>query len=180
MNKRAIYINVILFVISILLLGLMIYQQIDGSYLMVTETLAMALFSTSFILKKYNFTKGQWILFVLLIFLLVQIVDFYYSIQNGNETTTYHTRKFTIGFNPIVFIILLAFCVVNWRLFEKVLYGSEDEKQENFNKKVSFYYDKFKDEPKKELEKIFMLYKEYPKEAQVALTKIKEEQGQDL
>jgi hypothetical protein len=180
MNKRAIYINVILFIISILLLSLIIYQQIDGGYLSITETLAMALLSLSFILKKYNFIKGQWLLFGLLVILLLQIIDFSYSIQNGNETITYHTSKFTdISINPIVLIILFAFGVVNWRIFGLLFYGSEKEREENFNKKVSFYYHKFKDESNEELEYFLSIYKEYPKEAQVALTKIKKEKSED-
>jgi hypothetical protein len=63
MTKRAFYINVSLFVISVLLLGLMIYQQLNCGVLLITETLAMALLSFSFILKKYNYIKGQWISF---------------------------------------------------------------------------------------------------------------------
>ena len=176
MNKRAVYINVSFFVISILLLGLLIYWQITGGFLMASETLAMCLLSLGFIFKKYNLIKVQWISFGLLVVLLVGIINFSYTVQNGDTTTTYHTIKFNSpSINPIVFIILLAFTVVNWRIFARLLYGSEEEKQEDFDKKVSFYYHKFKDETNNELEIILKLYKEYPKEAQVALTKIKEE-----
>ncbi len=174
MNKRAIYINVTLFIISIILLGLMIYWQITGGFLMASETLAISLLSLSFIFKKYNLIIGQWISFVLLVILLVVIINFSYTVQNGDTTTTYHTIKFTSpSINLIVFLVLLAFAIVNWRIFGWLFYGSKEEKQEFFNKKVSFYYHKFKDEPQTELENIFLLYKEYPKEAQVALTKIK-------
>ena len=176
MNKRAVNINVSFFVVSILFLGLLIYWQLTGGFLMASETLAMCLLSLSFIFKKYNLIKIQWVSFGLLVVLLVGIIDFSYTVQNGDTTTTYHTIKFNSpSINPIVSIILLAFIVINWRIFARLFYGSEEEKQKDFNRKVSFYYDKFKDEPQTELENIFSLYKYYPKEAQIALTKIKAE-----
>ena len=178
MNKRAIYINVTLFIVSIILLGLMIYWQITGGFLMASETLAIFLLSLSFVLKKYNLVIGQWLSFGLFLVLLFGIIDFSYTLHNGDSTITYHTIKFTSpSINPIVFLVLLAFAIVNWRIFGWLFYGSKEEKQEDFNKKISFYYHKFKEEPQTELENIFSLYKEYPKEAQVALTKIKEERG---
>ena len=176
MSKRAVYINLILFVISIVLLGLMIYQQINGGFLMISETLSIALLSFSFVLKKHNYVKGQWLCFGLLIVLLVQIIDFSYTVQNENGFITYHTSKFTSpSINPVVFIILIAFLIVNWRIFGLLLYGSVQERKDEFDKKVLFYYNKFNLSGNEELEGIFNLYKEYPKEAQVALRKINEE-----
>ena len=178
MNKRAIYINVTLFIVSIILLGLMIYWQITGGFLMASETLAIFLLSLSFVLKKYNLVIGQWISFGLFLVLLFGIIDFSYTLHNGDSTITYHTIKFTSpSINPIVFIIFITFVIVNWRIFRRFLYGSKAEKQDVFNKKISFYYYKFKDEPDTELETFFSLYNEYPKEAQIALTRIKAERN---
>jgi hypothetical protein len=56
-----------------------------------------------------------------------------------------------------------------------LLYGSVQERKDEFDKKVSFYYSKFNSSPNDELKNIFNFYKEYPKEAQVALTKINQE-----
>jgi len=178
MNIKTVYINVTLFVISIILLGLIIYWQITGGFIMASETLAICLLSLSFIFKKYNLVIGQWISFGLLAVLLVGIIDFSYTVQNGDTTTTYHTVKFgSPSINPIVFIILIAFVVVNWRIFCRFFYGSREEKQDDFNNKISFYYNKFKDETDAELKTFFSLYNEYPKEAQIALTKIKAERN---
>ena len=76
MNKRAVNINVSFFVVSILFLGLLIYWQLTGGFLMASETLAMCLLSLSFIFKKYNLIKIQWVSFGLLVVLLVGIIDF--------------------------------------------------------------------------------------------------------
>ena len=163
------------------MLGLMIYSQLNGGMLIITETLAVALLSLSFILKKYNYVKGQWTCFGFLIVLLVQIIDFSYTVENVDGSTTYHTSKFTSpSINPVVFIILISFVVVNWRIFGLLLYGSAQEKKEDFDKKVYYYYNTFNKVTEEELMYSFSLYKEYPKEAQVALTKINEERNLNL
>jgi len=174
MNKRSAYINTGLFVISILLIGLLIYWQISDETLLVSETIAMFLFSISIVFKRYNLVKAQYFLFVLLLILLFQTIHFTYTVTNDNTTTAYE-ESHSVGINPIILIILIAFLVVNRKLRRNFLYGSDKEKKESFEKDVSFYYNKFNEISTDDLKDIFNMYKEYPKEAQVALLQIQRE-----
>ena|ERR1700744_1700253 len=176
MSKRSIYINTGLFIISVLLIGLLIYWQISGEFLMANETFAMFLFSISLIFKKYNVVKAQYFLFVIFFIPLLQLANFSYTITSNDSSITYSSGKFmSLGFSPIVFIIFIAYLAVNRNAFFNLFYGSAEEKNESFDKNVTFYYNKFNEFSEDELKDIFDMYKDYPKEAQVAFLQIQSE-----
>ncbi|WP_183575990.1 hypothetical protein HDF18_19050 [Mucilaginibacter sp. X5P1] len=182
MSKKDVYINTVLFLISVLLLGLLIYWQIVDEFLIITETVAVSLLSISFIFKRYGLKKIQYVLFVLLIILLFNLIDFSYTAHNGDTSTTYFTSKTVVfGIKPTVFLIILCFILVNNKQFshsiKNILYGSSIEQNEKFDKGISFYYEKFNSYSDNDLKDIYNLYKDYPKEAQAALMKIKEERS---
>jgi len=165
-----------------MIVGLLIYWQIVDEFMIVTETVAVGLLSISFICKIYNLIKVQYVIFVLLLVLLFNLIGFSYTTTNGDVSTTNYTSKIAfIGINPLVFIILGCFLISNRKEFSKsintLFYGSINEQIENAGKGISFYYKKFNEYNDSDLRDLFNRYKDYPKEAQIALLQRKKERS---
>jgi len=83
----------------------------------------------------------------------------------------------TIGLNPIILLILIAYYLVNKnsinRIVVNIFYGSAEEQQKKHQEKVNFYLKKFEGCNPVELEKVFDSINDYPQEAQIALNQIR-------
>jgi hypothetical protein len=180
MRRKSTYINIGLLATSILLIGLFIRWQIADEFSMVNETLAMVLFAISLIFKLYKLKIGQYLIFILLLILLSNAIKFSYTIVNDGVSTTYYSASFnSLSINPIVFVVLILYMVVNgkfiWDLYNLLAHGSDKEQKEKQDKNIAFYYEKFKNYSTTEMNDIFKVYKDYPIEAQIALKRIKKE-----
>jgi hypothetical protein len=154
--------------------------QIADEFAMVNETLAMILFAISLIFKMYRIKIGQYLIFIFLLILLFNVIKFSYTVVNGDVSTTYYSASFSsLSINPIVFVVLMLYMIVNRKvivdLFQKLLHGSDKEQEEKQDKNVAFYYDKFNNYSSNELNDIFKMFYDYPVEAQIALKKIDKE-----
>jgi hypothetical protein len=81
-----------------------------------------------------------------------------------------------IGFDPIIFLVLIAWYLVNHKRINQIistsLYGNTSEIEEERKKQVEFYLKKFKELDKPELTKVINDIDQYPSEAQTAIRMI--------
>jgi hypothetical protein len=179
MDKRGKYTDISVLVTSIFLVGLFISWQITNGSVMINTTIGAFLFIISLIFRILKLRKGQYLLFILLLALLFNI-RLSFRIANGDVSTTYYSERFpALGFNPIIFLVLILYVIVHRNviisLFRKLFYGSEKEQDEKRNKNIAFYYDKFSGCSSEELESILKMYEDYPAEAQIALKRIQQD-----
>jgi hypothetical protein len=181
MKAKSAYINWIIFIVFVLAAVLFITWQARNNLMMVNESVAMIFLCLSFPAKIYKLTLVQYILFFALIILMFNAIRFSYTVVVGNVSTTYHSSQFNGIINPIVFIILITYFVVNIdaliQLYQLIAKGSKKEQQNSENKKIDFYYKQFNSCSDEELTRIFKIYNDYPNEARIALTRIKSEKG---
>lgn len=182
MNKINKYTDIGVLILSLIIMGIFISWQIADELFMIDETLGLILFSVSVICKILDFKKVQYVVFILLLVLLLNVIKFGFTVVNGDVSTTQYSVSYTgLGFNLIIFFILILYLVVNRKvvfdLFFKLLYGSESEREERRNRDISFYYEKFHGCSAEEQNEAFKLYNDYPKEARIALDKINKEKG---
>ncbi len=181
MKAKSVYINWILFIVFLLLTGLFITWQVSNDIRMVSESIAMVFLCISLPARIYKLKIAQYALFFLLIILLFNVFDFSYTVVEGNVSTTYHSSRFNGIINPIVFIILIVYIIVNIdalvAFYQLLTKGSEKDQEEDKIKKIDFYYKKFSNCSDTELTGVFKMYNDYPDEAQIALKRIKSEKG---
>jgi len=83
--------------------------------------------------------------------------------------------------NILGFILLIIYMIINRKMVSlicrNIFIGSDEEQEEKRNKRISFYYEKFKRCEAGELNVILNNFGDYPAEAQIALNKIKDELG---
>jgi len=181
MKKKYLIANWILFIISILLLGLFIQWQVSNEFILFNETIAMFLVCASIPLKVYRLRIGQYLIFTALLILVFSPLSCAHTITDANGSITHHEAKFNSLISPITFVILIWFTVANFSaifdLYRLLTKGSDKEQKASLAKEMEFYYNKFKDCSSAELGDIFEMYKDYPVGAQLVLKKIKEEKG---
>jgi hypothetical protein len=181
MAKATKYVDIGILIISLFLLGLFVNWQIANNDFIINGTIALFLFSVSLIFKIFNFRKGQYPLFILLVILVFNI-KLSFQISNGDGSTTYYSESFpSLGFNPIVLLVLMVYIIVNLEviagLFKWLFHGSVKEQEQKKGINVNFYYDKFSRCSADELKGVLKMYNEYPEEAQIALEKIQQERN---
>ena len=131
---------------------------------------------TVFLISKPNSKKN--FLFWLLVLSTFQLTDFSIGtsifsmgIKDGNSLS--------IWFDPIVFILLVSYSLICRDMvvgmIRNFFSGSEQDQEEEKQKLIKFYYDKFIGLDTNQLAEIYKNYNEYPVEAQISLAKIKKE-----
>lgn len=180
MKNGWLYIRLLVPLVVIALTCLCLSWQIDNDMFMINETVSVALLLISLVFNDNRFRFLKYVIFCFLVPALFNITHFSYTTINGSTTETHHSGSISfLGINPIVLLIIPVFMIVNRKLFVKswvrLRYGSEKEIKENAAKEIDFYYYKFKRYPADDLKDLFKLYKDYPKAAQIALDKIKQE-----
>ncbi len=120
--------------------------------------------------------------FYLLIFGVFNIFIFSAFIFTFGSVNYYKTDNFVIAFlgiNPFFVLIIFIYFLFNAKVLIAFFYtlknGTDKEIALNFESKIKFYYEKFNLFESENLNDIYRIYKEYPKEAQIALKKIHEE-----
>jgi hypothetical protein len=82
----------------------------------------------------------------------------------------------TLGINPIILLISASYYIVNKRLINNILSnffkGREEERREEFQKRVDFYLNKFSFCNEEELKEVLENFNDYPDEAKMALRQI--------
>jgi len=147
---------------------------------MLNETVSFALLLISLVFNNSRFRIFKYLILFFLFLALFNLPHFSYSTVSANTTTTHYsdTIKF-FGVNPIVFLVILIFLMINQKLFSglwtTIFYASDKEVQDKTAKEIDFYYEKFKSCPVDELRVLFKMYRDYPKAAQMALDKINQE-----
>lgn len=87
----------------------------------------------------------------------------------------------TLGINPIILLITASYYFVNKRRIDNILSnffkGTEEERREEFQKRVDFYLNKFSSCNEEELKGILENFNDYPDEAKMALRQIQASNG---
>jgi hypothetical protein len=181
MQAKSEYINWTLLVAFVLSTGLFIAWQARNDLRMINESAAMVFLCMSLPAKIYKLRIVQYILFFVLVIFLFNAIRFSYTVVEGSVSRTYHYSQFNGVINPIVFVILIVYSVVNIdalnHLYQIIIKGSETEQKDTENKKIEFYYNQFNSCSDEELTNIFKIYNDYPNEAKAALKRIKSEKG---
>jgi hypothetical protein len=87
----------------------------------------------------------------------------------------------TPGINPIILLVVVVYYFVNKRQINNILSnffkGTDEERREEFQKRVDFYLDKFNSCHEEELKGILENFNDYPDEAKTALRQIQASNG---
>lgn len=160
------------------LLGLFNFLSID-----VTPSLnaGLCLLIMGVFLKKYGPPKSIVALLILLLFFALRILKVPITADAvGLKVVTYSVTVAFLTIDPVFTVFLITFVILNFRFFRRVsgnlIYGSTTDQAKALDKKVVFYYDKFKICSSEELERAYNMYNDYPFEARLALDQIKKEQ----
>ncbi len=151
------------------------FKKDIGFILSINEISAILLLLFSIRIVFLNSSKGQFLLLSMLFFTLFNLISVNYTVDNieYSSSVTAHIGK--LSFNPIAFIFIIYFCIINRNSLLTSFFGDEKERDDKRNKLMQFYYDKFKNCTLEELEKFFEMFDDYPQEAQLALRKIHRE-----
>ena len=183
MDKPNRFVNIIIWLIFFLLAIQLFFWPITGVFLLtMNANIALVLGFVSLLLKFHKSKKGQYVIFISLVLLTFNIITFIPEIIQGDVSGTDILVKFgLLGIDPISFLLLIAYCIINIRtiaaLLRTLFYVSEKEQEENENKNITFYYDKFNTCSSDELNNVLKMYKEYPEEAQIAIKRVQEERN---
>jgi hypothetical protein len=105
------------------------------------------------------------------------IVKLRYTIGDSEYSSSTVFHMGSLSFDPLAFLLLLFYCLINRRNILKLFFASEVEQTDKSNKQIDFYYSKFNSYTHDELNDIFKMFKDYPPEAQLALRRIHEEKN---
>ena len=177
---RSSYINWGLFVVSVVLIALSISGQLNSGFIFINSTLSMLIVAFSFLLKEYKLRRLQCVGFFLLFIPLFQLLNFSYSVTQGDTTETRYSGHFNgFGVDPLVFLLLILYLLINKAAIINVLgFGkldTERDREEKYKRLMNFYYQKFEPYSDNEFIEILKRYDQYPAEAQSAIDKIKSE-----
>jgi hypothetical protein len=181
MGKPNKLVDIIIVFISLCLIGqIWFWPIIGGSVLALNYNLILALLVLSFLFKRHGYRKVQVAIFFILLLFLCGLLNFTIEVDNSDLTqTSFSANIGSLSFDPIVFLLLLVYCLINKGAIKyfinRAFYETEEEKSDSESKQTAFYYDQFNTCTEEELERYFKMYKEYPIAAQSALKRIKQE-----
>lgn len=146
------------------------------------DIVAVVLFIFGLGLVFANSRKGQFIVLAIIFVSLIRLI-------NGNiilSKSNYITSSSSLGVGPISIngvglLFLLIYCLINWSGLKNgfiwLRHGSESERKADEEKMVAFYYEKLNNSTPTEFNDALNMFESYPREAQIALNKIKSERG---
>jgi hypothetical protein len=156
-------------------------MHFDGGYVLsINNYIAVILWAVVVLSKVIKFEKEYFGVFILLFLAITGLINFSVVTVNADN---YHSDSGILysglGFNIFFVVPLLVYCYINRnivaRLVKTILKGSEQERLAKKNKLIDFYYNKFSDCDKTELDGLMVRFKDYPYEAQVALDRVRDE-----
>ncbi|GAB3923460.1 hypothetical protein [Mucilaginibacter myungsuensis] len=157
-----------------------IFWQISNDVMFINETFALLLLIGSTVAKWSRSNKIQLVIFLALFVPLFSLLNYTYTVEDGDTITTYHSARFSSLVDPIVFLILVVFLGMNLSVIIKFFKGSDEDITDKSDKLTTFYYDKFNSSDERELIGLYKMYNDYPLEAQIALRKIHEERNLNI
>ncbi len=179
--KSKIFIDYIFLVILAIFIGIAVYSHfVDHFFLYFSNYLAFFAWSLITFYKILRPKGGSYFIFWLLLLGVFEITNFNigtsainYKQGSGNVISIH----FDVLLFPVFFIygILRRDVVLN--IIVVIFHGTELEKSEKGDKMAAFYYEKFSSMTQTEFDAAFKIFESYPREAQIALNKIKSERG---
>ncbi|MBW4890412.1 hypothetical protein KXQ82_11815 [Mucilaginibacter sp. HMF5004] len=167
--------STLLVLLSLLMVVMFYYDISDLAFLTVNDLLIVLLFIFSVRLVFFRSTFGQYLLFFLIVFAIAGVVTFTYTIGNATYSSHSSFHAGSISFDPLSFLLLLLFMVINRRSIFDLIYGSDGERKDKKEKLEKFYYDRFKKLTPNEFNDTVLMFEDYPDEAKAAINKLKGE-----
>lgn len=181
MDNKAKYSDIVFLLFFGWLIGVTIFNHFNYSYVIPANNYAgfiCWLLVISFKLKKYF--KAEYGVLILLLLSTVNIISFTTAtIFLGSSFSGFWFQGIYFaypGINPLVILLSIIYYVVNWKfvnlLYKRLFNLSDEEFVKDYNRKVSFYYEKFSKYTVDDFNVVISDFKEYPLEAQEAINKI--------
>jgi hypothetical protein len=171
-----------------LLICLSIFRYFNDNFLLTVNTyLGFLSWLVVVIIKLRYPDKSKFYLAGLLILSTLNIISFTaeYWTFGSNNLIEYNGIYFSfLSLNPLSFLLFIIYAIFNGYtikdLFNRLLKKSEVEVEEEYEKLLKFYYEKFVSCSVEELEGINRNFKDYPMEAQKAIEMVMEERKINL